>query len=138
MSQARPFSVVREESEGTVAQLRGSSSGSGFAKLRAAYRRGSKFFSAWTEIGLAVMPTQASPLATSRRFSIAQPMFRSNRLEGLSISVTTLPLKRDALAGRRTRIRVVYGASAVRTTAGPASGQLYTLALPLTRYSSST
>ena len=30
MSQARPFSVLREESPGTVAQLRGSSSGSGF------------------------------------------------------------------------------------------------------------
>lgn len=51
-------------------------------------------------------------------------MFRSKRLEGLSISTTTLPLKREAFAGRRTRMRVVYGASGVRTTAGPGAGQL--------------
>ena len=70
------------------------------------------------------MPTQASPLRTIWRCAIAQPMLRSNRLDGLSISTTTLPLKREAFAGRRTRMRVVYGASGVRTTAGPGAGHV--------------
>jgi hypothetical protein len=63
-------------------------------------------------------------LRTIWRCAIAHPMFRSKRLEGLSISTTTLPLKREAFAGRRTRMRVVYGVSGVRTTAGPGAGQL--------------
>ena len=70
------------------------------------------------------MPTQASPLRTIWRCAIAQPMLRSNWFDGLSISTTTLPLKREAFAGRRTRIRVVYGTSGVRTTAGPGAGQV--------------
>ena len=53
---------------------------------------------------------------------IAQPMLRSMWLDGLSISTTALPLERAGLCGRRTRIRVVYGAFGVRTTAGPAAG----------------
>ena len=114
--------MVRELSAGTVAQLRGSSSGSGLAKDSAAYRCGSKVLSASTEIGLIVTPTQASPLRISCRLSRPQPMLRSNRLDGLSGSTTTLPLNFDARAGLRTRMRVTYGASAVRTTAGPTSG----------------
>ncbi len=70
------------------------------------------------------MPTQASPLAHDLACAIAQPMLRSNRFDGLSISTTTLPLKCEAFAGRRTRMRVVYGASGVRTTAGPGAGQV--------------
>ena len=75
-------------------------------------------------IGFAVMPTQTSPLRMNWSCDSAQPMLRSNRFDGLSISTITLPLKCERLAGRRTRIRVVYGASGVRTTAGPDAGQL--------------
>ena len=124
MSQISPFSVVLAESAATVAQFRGSSSGSGFAKERDAYRSGSKFFSACTAIGLAVIPTQASPLATICSCAMAQPILRSNRLLGLSISTTTLPLNFWPLAGFRTSTRVVYGASSVRTCAGPAEGHV--------------
>ena len=49
-------------------------------------------------------------------------MFKSNRLDGFSGSTTTLPLNFFGLIGRRTRRRVLQGASAVRTTAGPGAG----------------
>ncbi len=51
-------------------------------------------------------------------------MFRSMLFDGLSISTIAFPLERAGFCGRRTRIRVVYGAFGVRTTAGPAAGQL--------------
>jgi tetrahydromethanopterin S-methyltransferase subunit C len=35
-----------------------------------------------------------------------------------------VPLKRETFAGRRTSTRVVYGASGVRTTAGPGLGPI--------------
>src|SRR4051812_28720217 len=123
MSHARPFSVVRELSDGTVWQLRGSSSGSGFANDRVPYRCGSKLFSVTIDTGFPVMPTHASPLRANCLPATAQPHLRANQFGGLSISTTTLPLNVDAFAGRRTRIRVVYGASGVRTTAGPGAGQ---------------
>jgi hypothetical protein len=56
---------------------------------------------------LAVIPTQTSPLSRNCRCDSAQPMLRSYRLDGLSISTTTLPLKASRLAGRRTSTRVV-------------------------------
>jgi hypothetical protein len=74
-------------------------------------------------IGLAVIPTQTSPLRMNCSCASAQPMLRSNRLDGLSGSTMTLPLKCRIDFGRRTRSRVVYGASGVRTTAGPVAGQ---------------
>jgi hypothetical protein len=40
------------------------------------------------------MPTQASPFSMICRCATAQPMLRSKRLDGLSISTTTLPLNR--------------------------------------------
>jgi hypothetical protein len=74
------------------------------------------------EMGLPVTPTHASPLATNWRFIIAHPMLRSNAFDGFSTSTMTLPLNRAAFAGRRTSMRVVYGALAVRTMAGPETG----------------
>ena len=71
-----------------------------------------------------VTPTHASPSATIWRWASAQPMLRSNALDGLRISTITVPLKRAGFAGRRTSTRVVYGAFGVRTTAGPGAGQL--------------
>ncbi len=103
-------------------QFCGSSSGSGFAIDSDPYRTGSKFFSASIEMGLPVTPTQASPFATIWRFIIAHPMLRSNAFDGFRTSTMTLPLNRAAFAGRRTSTRVVYGALAVRTAAGPGAG----------------
>src|ERR1700712_2568541 len=124
MSQASPFSVVRELSAGTVAQLSGSLSGSGLAIDSGAYLTGSNVLSVCIETGLTVTPTQTSPLRTIWSCINPQPKFRSNKLDGLSGSTMTLPLKLATFAGRRTRIRVVYGALAVRTFAGPGAGQV--------------
>ena len=80
--------------------------------------------SASTALGRIVMPIQVSPLRIMCSRMIDQPMLRSIRFDGFSISTIALPLERAGLCGRRTRIRVVYGAFGVRTTAGPAAGQL--------------
>ena len=74
-------------------------------------------------IGFAVMPTQTSPLRMNWSCASAHPMLRSNRFDGFRSSTITLPLKCLRRAGRRTSTRVVYGASGVRTTAGPVAGQ---------------
>ena len=75
-------------------------------------------------MGFPVTPTQTSPLATIWRFIIAQPMLRSNEFDGFSISTMTFPLNCPLCAGRRTSMRVVYGAFAVRTMAGPGAGHV--------------
>src|SRR6185312_1868087 len=124
MSQARPFSVLRELSEGTVAQLPGSDNGSGLSIANGAYRFGSNVLRVCIDTGLTVTPTQTSPLRISCSCIRPQPRLRSNRFDGFSGSTTTLPLKSAAFAGRRTRILVVYGAFGVRTTAGPGAGQV--------------
>src|SRR3954451_2992659 len=124
MSQASPFSVLRELSAGTVAQLAGSDNGSGLSIDNGAYRLGSKVFSVCIDTGLTVTPTHTSPLRISSSCIKPQPRFRSNTLDGLSGSTTTFPLNLASFAGRRTRILVVYGASAVRMTAGPGAGQV--------------
>src|SRR6478735_11695691 len=124
MSQASPFSVLRELSDGTFAQLPGSVSGSGLSMASGAYRAGSNVFSVCIDTGLTVTPTKTSPLRISWSCIRPQPRLRSNRFDGFSGSTTTLPLKSAAFAGRRTRILVVYGAFAVRTTAGPGAGQV--------------
>ena len=86
----RPFSVVRALSAATIVQFCGSVSDSGFAQDSDAYRVGLKAFIATTEIGLEVTPTHASPLRTSCAWEMAQPMFRSNRFDGLSGSRTAV------------------------------------------------
>ena len=120
----RPFSVARELSAATIVQLPGSLSGRGLANDSDLYRAGSKFFKASMVIAFAVIPTQASPLSMICLCATAHPIFRSKKLEGLSISTTTLPLNFCPIAGLRTSARVVYGAPAVFTTAGPGAGQL--------------
>src|SRR3954464_14590506 len=127
-SQNRPSSVARERSAtGSTdatgcSQLRGSLSGTGFANDSEPYRTGSNDLSATTVIGLAVIPTHTSPLRMNCLCDSAQPILRSNRFDGLSGSTITLPLKCRIDFGRRTSMRVVYGAPGVRTTAGPVCG----------------
>src|SRR5882757_2488413 len=133
-----PFSLVRSLSRGTVAQFRGSSRGRGLGHDSAAYRTGLKFFTATADTGLAVIPTQTSPFRANSLWEIVHPKLRSNRFDGFCISTATVPLNLERFTGRRISTRVVYGTFAVRTTAGPGAGQSYTLAVPLTRNSSST
>src|ERR1700712_4069656 len=101
MSQASPFSVVRELSAGTVAQLFGSLSGSGLFIDNGAYRTGLKFFRACTETGFTVTPTQMSPFLMIWSCIRPQPRLRSNRLDGFNGSTMTVPLNLFTFAGRR-------------------------------------
>src|SRR4051812_13631765 len=97
--------------------------GTGSAIEGDAQRVGVNVFSACSAFGRIVMPTHVSPVRSNCFCMSAQPMLMSIRFDGLNISTTTLPDDFAGSAGRRTRIRVVYGALAVRMVAGPGAGQ---------------
>ncbi|MBI2187330.1 MAG: hypothetical protein HYU37_09480 [Acidobacteria bacterium] len=81
--------------------------------------------------------TKTSPFSMKESCETPHVKLKSKRRALLAISTTALPLNRRGSAGRRTRIRVVYGAFGVRTVSRPSAGHSYTLARPLTKNSSS-
>src|SRR6186997_896336 len=95
----------------------------GFANEIAAYLEGLKVFSPAATFGV-LMPTQASPFSTKKSREYPQIIGQSKRRAECRISTMTFPLNREALAGRRTRMRVAYGALAVLTVNELSASQL--------------
>jgi hypothetical protein len=85
-----------------------------------------------------VIATQASPFSMKWSCETPHENEKSYPRPTLPISTMTLPLKRAGSAGRRSMMRVVYGAFGVFTRTLPSPAQSYTLAVPLTKNSSST